>query len=264
MPLPDLPRGGNRFSATAPLALVLVAALALGTVSGCGPDRGTASRAQGDSLAAATQALAELRRIGPLAATDPAALSQLGVAIRDPRPEVSNQAAYWLAKAGPIAVPVLIRVLADPSPPVRTAGCYALGLIAREASPAVPALLQQLAGDDDATANMADWALSQIAPSGRVPLLAEVRALRYGGEFERADAAGRLVLLGGLSTDAIPILVRALGDSSGLVAESAGDALVRIGSRAAPALQRALSSENRLVRARALLALNRIRPYSHF
>lgn len=257
-------RCDGRLPGTVPRALILVFALPLGAVAGCRPGGGSLAAADSVVVAASAQELAELARVGPRAATDPAALSQLGVAIRDPRPEVSNQAAYWLAKAGPIAVPVLIRVLADPSPPVRTAGCYALGLIAREARPAVPALIQQLAGSDDATANMADWALSQIVPSGRVPLLAEVRALRYGGEFERADAAGRLVLLGGLSTDAIPILVRALGDSSGLVAESAGNALVRIGARAVPALQAAMGGENRLVRARALLALNRIRPYSHF
>ncbi len=247
---------------------MLVSSMLFGTVSGCRPGTGAASRPPVDSAPAVggttVQDLAALRQIGPGAATDRAALTQLARAIRDHRPEVSNLAAYWLAQAGSTAVPILTEVLADPSPRVRTAGCYGLGLIGREARSAVPALIQQFAGTDDSTANMANWALARIVPSGRVPLLPELRALRYGAGWERAEAASNLALLGESSADAIPILVRALADSSGPVAESAGNALVRIGARAIPVLQVAMSSENRLVRARAFLALNRIRPYSHF
>ncbi len=249
-------------------ALALVSSLPLGVLLGCRPGAGDATPAAEDSGPAAGEVsaavVAELAQIGARAATDPAALSQLGEAIRDPRPEVSNQAADWLAQAGAAAVPVLTAVLAEPSPSARRAGCYGLGLIGPEARSAVPALIQQLAGSDDATANMADWALTQIVPSGRVILLAELRALRYGGELERVDAATRVALLGESGAAAIPLLVRALGDSSALVAESAGNALTRVGDRAIPALQAAVASENRLMRARALLVLNRVRPYSHF
>lgn len=250
------------------LRAAVLSALTFGALAGCTPDSDTTPRAPAQDAPPASEAtaqvLATLRRVGPLAATDREAMSKLEAAIQDPRPEVSDQAGYWLAKAGPTAVPILTRVLAHPSPRTRTGACYALGLIGGEARAAVPALLQQLAGTDDSTANMADWALSQILPRGRAHLLPELRALRYGNEFERVDAASRLGILRDSLVDPVPILIRALADNSGLVAESAGNALVRLGSRTVPALQAALASGNALVRARALLVLDRLRPYSHF
>jgi len=240
-------------------------------VLGCGLDRRPDPSGDPGPPPATVQAggdprerLAELDRIGPTAATDGSALAQLAAAIRDPRPEVVNGAAQWLSKAGQAAVPSLLAALSTPSVQTRTAACYALGVLGRDAQDAVPALLRQLAGESDSVANMADWALSQVEPSGAITLLRELRALRYGTGLERADAASRLALLGGGSASAVALLMRSLGDADRVVAESAGNALVRIGARARPALQAALLSRNPTLRARAMLALSRIGPESHF
>lgn len=243
----------------------------IGAMTGCGPD----SRRDQPAVQAPASALiqdtvetglllAEIDRIGPGARVDRAARLQLGSAIRNPRPEVASRAAYWLAQAGPASIPTLLATLRDPSTLARTSACYALGLLGPGASGAVPALARQLAGASDSVANMADWALSQVDPTGTARLVPELRALRYGAALERADAASRLALRAEASADAIPILIRALSDPEAMVGDAASEALVRIGSRSVPALQAALLSDDHHLRVRVLLVLSRMRPYSHF
>lgn len=248
--------------------MLALAALGLAAATpGCRhePVRGTSdSVVAAPDPAALRHGLTRLDSIGPRAATDPESLAELSRALRHPIPEVAARAAYWLGTAGAAAVPVLVAALSDPSPRLRASACYGLGLIGRPAGAAIPALARVLAGDDDTVANMADWALSQIEPAGPPTITRLLRTLRYGDEQERIAAASRLGTQVEAPPEVIPLLVRALGDSASMVAESAVEALVRIGSPAIPALQAARQGGNPARRAWALLALGRIRPYSHF
>jgi HEAT repeat protein len=108
---------------------------------------------------------------------------------------------------------------------------------------------------------MADWAVTQIQPHGATGLIPALRALRYGNAVERAGGAATLKLAGEASTDAIPLLVRSLADSANLVAESASEALVGLGSRSVPAVEAARMSDNPNVRLRAAFILGRIQPH---
>jgi len=157
-------------------------------------------------------------------------------------------------------MPILLGSLADTSTLTRTSASHALGIMGPAAQAAVPALTLQLVDESDSAANMADWALAQIEPRAAGTLIPVLRTLRYGSPLERADAALRLAILGEVASDAIPILVRSLADSESLVAESASEALVRIGARSVPAVEAAIRSDNPTVRARAVLVLSRIRP----
>lgn len=268
---PSQPCGFRRTPGTVGVSPTLVFLALLGGALGCRPDaRSDWGSSPGGSAVAATDSddvthqVAEMDRIGPTAQTDRAALAQLGHAIRDPRPEVASRAAHWLVQAGPAALPMLRAALADSSPRVRISASYVLGLLGPEASAVVPALTRQLAGENDSVANMAGWALSEIEPGGSGTLVRDISALRYGTTLERADAASRLGLQGEASIDAILILVRALADSDWQVARAASDALVRIGYRSIPAVEAALLSVDRNLRARAALVLSRIGPVSRF
>ena len=206
--------------------------------------------------------LKEIDHIGPTAAKDRATRANLGRGLHDPRGPVRDQAAYWLSKAGAEAVPVLITALEDTNTAISVTAAYALGLMGETAAPAVPDLTRLLGGNSDTLANMSNWALNQVGPRGKGGFIPLLRDLRYGDPYDRAAAARQFSLYGDASAVAIPLLAQTLEDPDPIAAQAAADALVRIGPRAALAVQAILTSPKAPARLLAVLVLSQMRtPY---
>ena len=176
----------------------------------------------------------------------------IAVVRADPSPEVRQHAALGLRSAS--AVPVLVEVLTeDPDAVVRRNAIIPLWELRSEATSAVPALIEALKKDPDPSVNLCALdALGWIGSADGVPTL--IVAARDGPSAAyRERALMALMHIGPKARDAVPFLIQAIKTES-----MATDALVRIGSFAVPALNRALKSSDRDVRQRAREALARI------
>ncbi len=175
-----------------------------------------------------------LGRIGPAAAPATNALVKL---MDDKDARVANEAVLALASIGPgakDAIPALVKVLQQGSDEktIFSSSAYALGKIGPDAAAARPALLHLLSHSDRHLALVSAWALTQIQPVS-------------------AEVAAKVV----------PVLVAGLAAPLPLGRQSAAEALGNLGPRAkeaAGALRKALSDEDKEVRAAAEKALGAI------
>jgi HEAT repeat protein len=85
--------------------------------------------------------------------------------LRDPSPQVREQAVAALVQIGPPATPVLVEALKAPDPAVQGAAARTLEQIGPPAAPAVPALVEALKARDTGVKEAAARALEQIGPS---------------------------------------------------------------------------------------------------
>jgi HEAT repeat protein len=115
--------------------------------------------------------------------------------------------------------------LGDESPWQRGAVSWKLGILGHEATGAVPALLAQLAGDDDPDARFgAAWALGRIGGDGVREALSHAVA-SDSDPMVRAKAAEALGALAGADGSPPTALVTALADEDAAVREEATRAL---------------------------------------
>jgi len=142
----------------------------------------------------------------------------------------------------------------------RAAAGRLLGVMKRDAVPALPALTQSASSDPDAKVRSAALvALVQVAkPTQAVKPL--VAGLADKDASVRLVAAARLRQLGPESTLAVEPLALALSDENAAVNEAAAEALIRIGATAVEPLAAQLSSTNANARRFALAALAKLGP----
>lgn len=141
--------------------------------------------------------------------------------------------ALWRIEKHPQAVPALIRLLktSEYSSEVGSAAC-ALGQLGPDAKAAVPQLVETLANKESLVASRTALALWQIDKHEKaVPTL--IRLLTDESTTERYHAAWRLQVIGPPAKEAVPALVKNLGDKADYVAPAAADALKAIDPEAA-------------------------------
>lgn len=166
-------------------------------------------------------------------------------------------------------LPVLIELLTqEKDGQVRLAVLETITDMGPAAKPAVPALWHSLRTDSggnrqeeshqDYRAALALAAVGQPAVAGLRSLLSESPdKVRAGVRAEAAMALGRI---GPAASDAVPDLIRQLGDENERVQEEASRALGRIGPAALDPLVRATHHEEAAVRARAISAIGQMAP----
>src|SRR6266850_2841788 len=154
------------------------------------------------------------------------------------------------AKRGlPTSVKGLIAAMDSKDHWRRVCALHRLAELRETATPAIPALLKQLARDD-AEAHETLAAISTAAPTTAVPLL--TNALMTGDVTTRCHIVEVLTDIGPPASAAIAALTGCLGDPEGKVVLRCAYALSKIGGRAAdavPALRRLLSSPDAELRA---------------
>jgi len=176
-----------------------------------------------------------LGKIGP-AAKD--AAEPLAGLISDPNPQARREVLFALARIGPgagVAVPKLIEALPKAEGPDCYGICYALGSIGAAAVAAKPPLHGVIDGTEDESACLfAAWALTQIdsqcdvSCAKAVPVL--IRALGDSAADFRLHAAEALGRLGEQAKAALPALNKALGDGDERVRQAAAAAIKAIGT----------------------------------
>jgi HEAT repeat protein len=195
-----------------------------------------------------------------------AAKDSLGGRVRDPRAVALLSSNLGAADAcvrriaakvlGRSVMPTaqLVKLLGDPSPRVREAAAFAIGI--GERGEARSELEKQLDSRDGPLAAMSAWALWEIHDSASVPAL--IRAMRASNPLVRAGAARGL---GEIKDDrALPELERALrSDSDAPVRAGAAEALSELGAESsAGSLAVALGDANAEVRYAAAGALGEL------
>jgi HEAT repeat protein len=225
------------------------------------------------------QAAAEaLAGIGPAVGD---AVPRLVPALGDWAPAVRQAAAQALAHAGvkaAVAAPALLQLLADREESVRKAGVSALGACGADAVPLLMRVFTSPGRDlcwmfehlMDELESRRLWSDIDETAFWREPL----KALRnrqwyvqnlledWFAELHQG-AATALGLIGQPSEPAVPVLIQALGDSSG-VRRAAVWALGQIGpaaDSAVPGLLAALTDPNEAVRAVAAESLGQVAPF---
>lgn len=139
-----------------------------------------------------------------------------------------------------VLLPVLERLVGDPSPDVRHAALVASGRVPGELGARLDAaLLEALTSRERGLALAAAAALLERGERS-TPGLA--RALAEGSEEQAREAARLLGEMGPAALAAAPALARALGSAPIAVRLNAGRALERLGALALPALGEALSA----------------------
>jgi HEAT repeat protein len=222
--------------------------------------------------------LARLRAGSPgvreLAATDLAQpgprveeqVAALGEALHDTNIQVSSTAAWALGQLGAPALPVLVKGVKDKRPDIRYNSVYALGKLGQAAAPAGSVVKDALLDPDETVRKIAAWAMGQMAPqasahAGGAELgsLADLAAgLKAPHPMERLNAVRRYQSYMGDPDQAVPLLIRALGDADPHVRGAAGDALVDLGAPAQAALSAALSDTSAVLRQEASVTLVRL------
>ena len=195
-----------------------------------------------------------LGRLGPNALPAvPALLEELSVW------ETGGDAYQVFRRIGPVAVPMLVRELADQDPDARANAASALGAIGPPAHAAVPVLIQAL-GDQHVRASAAR-ALGHIGPAAEPAVGVLVPLLRQRTRGLRATIASAL---GNIAPheNLVPVLVELLADRDYYVRSKAVEALGKIGSSGGKAavapLREALADKDISVRHEAVDALGRI------
>lgn len=182
---------------------------------------------------------------------------------------IRRDAAYQLNRLGPAAKPVLaalIKALEDEDKQVWSSAVTALANFGPEARDAIPVLIAGMdtrgqrgrrARDARQLVMRNSFALSRIGSVAVPPL---IEALKTDDAGLRAGAARALGPMGAAARDAVPLLVKNLGDGRDPVREETVTALGLIGAEAGPALVTALSDADARRRGGAALALAQISP----
>jgi HEAT repeat protein len=186
----------------------------------------------------------------------------LGRALRDADSAVGHAAASSLGNLGRASLPTLVAALSDRRAAVRFRALYGLGKMGQPAAPARDAVRGAMNDPDLSVSKMASWTMSQIGPRIAAAKLGSTADLAAGlaaaDPEERLSAVRRFQPFVGDSDQAIPLLVRTLGDADPRLRGAAGDALVALGSPARAALAAALSDPNPVVRREASVTLVRL------
>ena len=180
------------------------------------------SAAQRSGNADVRRRVIEVLEKASMAWPDP--LPLLAVAVKDPDPQVrlkAVQVAALIAKPGPDVLPIFRQAIGDPVADIRGAAIAALGQWK----------------EDSAAAAELSRALSDLNPVVR----------------QQAIQA-----LGHLGTAGLPGLLQALADSSSLLSDQAGDAIVLLGQDAVSALQAMQKGPDPVMQKKASNLLKRI------
>ena len=167
-----------------------------------------------------------------------------------------------LANLGPGVLPALTAALADELPERRRVAAYALGTMGPSASGASEALAKALTHPDAATRQLAARALGKIGPAAKSALPNLEETLNDKMPSVRIEAALATWLVS-MQAKHVGVLVKALGDVSASVRDSACQALATMKSAAKDAvdpLAKLLTHKD--LRVRALMTLGEIGPPS--
>jgi CubicO group peptidase (beta-lactamase class C family) len=165
-------------------------------------------------------------------------------ALKDPRPDVRENAATALGRLGPAAsaaIDPLVATFADEDLYLRGAAAIALGRIGQAT---VPALARALADSNAEVRWSAAIAVGRLGPSGGAAMPALIKALSDPSENVRYASAVALGGLGSAAQEAVPALTEALHDRDQTVRGGATLALQQIapGGRAGPFGREALTA----------------------
>ncbi len=165
-----------------------------------------------------------------------------------------------LSNLGESVVPELAKAVVDPAANRRRAAAYALGSMGVTAAPAVPALAQALKSDDPATRRLAARALGKIGKDARAGLPELERLFADGDPFVRMEAALAAWSISG-QTQSVSVLVKALGDESANVRDSACQTLASMKAAARPAVEPLTNLlQDKDLRIQAIITLGEIGP----
>jgi HEAT repeat protein len=181
---------------------------------------------------------------------------------KDDNADVRASAATALGQMRPIpstAIPDLIAALQDKDERVRSAAAYTVAALGRGAEKAIPALVEMLARNHDASAAIEGLAAMGPAAKAAVPSLIAVLKDRNRSAVVRALAAAALSRIDPLAAQVITALVDGLQEAERLngfgFANMCENALSRIGPAAVPALAAALADPQYKARRRAVASL---------
>jgi HEAT repeat protein len=201
-----------------------------------------------------------LGRIGPEAV---AAVPLLTEMLKAPvgQVRVSASLSLWAIAKKRAALSTLGLAVRDSDASVRYAAIASLGEIGAEASPCVPSLIEALKDPDEANRNAAVRALGRIGPNAVAALPALIAALKRTGEGSVLPA-DVIETLRRMNASAVPGLVRVLGEKGDeKVLSTVAEALGLMGphARAAvPVLVELLRNQRDLLRVTTALAIWRI------
>jgi len=200
---------------------------------------------------------------------------------QNPQAELRRNAALsiWrLGANGVAALPALERALiGDKDPSVRATAGQAIGKLGARGAPAIPALTQAVSDDEYNEVRIAAvCSIGELGPAGTEGLPALLRALNNDKEADvRIGAAYAIGELGPNAAPAFPALVAALGTSVNesrppiwsypcvfqSLADTAGNALAKLGKPSLPALIGALQNSDPNVRDGAAKAFGGLVPF---
>jgi HEAT repeat protein len=201
-----------------------------------------------------------------LATLGPAAVPKIVAALEIE--ELRGAALAVLGRMGPAAkdaVPALVNELARQDDPRRAEVQLALAAIGPDAAAAVPALVESLSSDDDHVRRTALYALGKIGPAASAAI-PELRGhLRQGDKLRRVAVVWALLQIQPgdrrLVSMAVPLLIEALAADDSLVRREAALALGNLGAAARAAvepLKARLGDDDPSVREAAAEALAKI------
>jgi HEAT repeat protein len=193
------------------------------------------------------------------------------VVLTDDVRRVQLSARGALEAIGPAAVPPLLPALRSPDAWVRANAAEALGAIGAPMGRTVPELARLLVDDSLWVRSSAAWALGRLGAGAKPAVKPLTGALQeelrrdpdLRGPAQRARVeqyAYALGRIGSPAADAVPALLSVFFDGGDSLRIVAGAALAGIGSRAAPALSQALTSDQFAVRVAAAHGLRLMGP----
>jgi len=150
-----------------------------------------------------------------------------------------------------------IKALQEGDLSARLQALRALGEMGPKASPAVPILIRTLEDKNLSVGSMAQITLVRIGKPA-MPALLEVFKDQSRDGLVRTRAVHIIGSIGADATEAIPDLIKALGEDS--IASSASTALGDMGKAALPSILEALKSEDKETQAGAARALGQMGP----
>ncbi len=206
---------------------------------------------------------AAVRELGDARSADRQVVAALGAALRDPDSRVRRAAADALGMIGEQAyraIPDLVAAYDDIDPGVVAAAARATGHMGRRASKAVAALTALLDNKDGRVRAAASESLGQLGARSKSSAADLGAALRDRDPAVRAAAAVALGQLGPKAKVSASDLVRALDDADDAVRDAASGALVSMGRQAVPVLVRALGNGDPIFLQAVVDTLGRIGP----
>jgi len=180
-----------------------------------------------------------------------------------------REAAYELShlgKAAKPALPALIKALEDDDKQVWSSALAGIAALGPDAQEAIPVLLDQLDGRKNRRGRRdvrqgvmrTAYALSKIGKPALQPL---TDALGQSDTTLKVGAARALGGMGAAAKDAVPAMIKNLGDTQDTVRDETAQSLAAIGPEAGPALVTALQDADAHRRAGAADALAQMDPH---